>query len=280
MTSHPDSDDSPVQLSTEGPTLPGPQDSENLEKLEAMLLNAQRFEDISKLAGDIAHDLNNLLAPIRMATELLQRKLDDEALQRYVGIIETSTTRARAVIQDILSFSKDSESQTRELIDVNPLLQELEDLVRSTFPKDLEFRFLYQSDAPQVEMDPHQLHRSILNLLVNARDAIEGPGAIQVRVSTHDIEMRVCVGKRCLVPGRYVCISVSDSGCGIPGHLREKIFDPFFTTKAKEQGTGLGLASVFGLVARAGGFIDLESEEGKGSCFHLFLPEAGSAQEN
>jgi signal transduction histidine kinase len=251
---------------------------EDRRKLEAMLLNAQRFEDTAKLAGSIAHDLNNLLAPIRMATELLKRKLEDSSVDRYVEIIDTSTARARAVIQEILSYSGESESSESEIVDVNPLVKELEEMVSETFPESITLNFEYQESAPPVRMDPHQLHRSILNLLVNARDAIEGGGTIGVRVSTHDVEMSVCVGERCLIPGRYACISVADDGSGIKQEIREQIFAPFFTTKPKEKGTGLGLASVFGIVARAGGFIDLESTEGEGSTFHVYLPEAD--QEN
>jgi O-6-methylguanine DNA methyltransferase len=250
------------------------QDSEDRRKLEAMLVNAQRFEDTAKLAGDIAHDLNNLLAPIRMATELLKRKLDDPSVNRYIEIIETSTSRARSVIQEILAYARESETSGSELIDVNPLLHELEKMAIDTFRKEIRIEFKYQEDAPLVELDPHQLHRSILNLLVNAEDAISGSGTIKVEVSTQDIEMQVRVGERCMLPGRFVCISVSDTGSGIKPDIRDKIFNPFFTTKPKEKGTGLGLSSVFGIAARAGGYIDLDSVEGEGTSFHLFLPEA------
>ena len=253
---------------------PEQQDSEDVRKLEAMLLNAQRFEDIARLAGNIAHDLNNLLAPIRMATELLKRKLEDPSVERYVDIIETSTERARSVIQEILGFSRETEGSVARKISVQPVLQELEKLVQETFPPEIGITFEYPANAPQVKIDPDRLHRAVLNLLVNARDAIGGSGSIRVRMSTHDVEMRICVGERCLIPGRYVCISVADTGDGIAPDIRHKIFDPFFTTKPKEKGTGLGLASVVGIITRAGGFIDLESEEGKGATFHLFLPQA------
>ena len=273
MNLPPESDPTSPVANNDTPPLPAIQETEDLRKLEAMLLNVQRFEDIAKLAGDIAHDLNNLLAPIRMATELLKRKMDNPDLNRYVEIIETSTGRARSVIREILAFSRESESAESKVIDVNPLLEELEQMARETFPSTIETVFEYQKEAPKVELDPHQLHRSILNLIVNARDAIGDQGNIHVRVSTHDVEAQVCIGQRCFVPGRYVCISVKDTGCGIKPEIREQIFDPFFTTKPKEKGTGLGLASVFGIVARAGGFIDLESVEGKGSTFHVYLPE-------
>jgi signal transduction histidine kinase len=247
---------------------------EDLHKLEEMLLNAQRFEDTAKLAGSIAHDLNNLLAPIRMATEMLKRKLEDDSVDRYVEIIETSTGRARSVIQEILTFSRESDGTDVQIIDVNPLLHEIENMIRDTFEPEVDLDFEYQPGSPLVKLDPHQLHRSVLNLLVNAKDSLDGKGSIKVRVSTHDLEVNVCVAKRCLIPGRYVCISISDSGCGISDDIREEIFTPFFTTKPKEKGTGLGLSSVFGIVSRAGGFIDLESVVGEGSTFHVFLPEA------
>lgn len=276
MNSRPETKEVSPSVSGNTPAMPELQTSEDHRKLEAMLLQAQRVEDIAKLAGDIAHDLNNLLAPIRMATELLKKKTEDPALDRYVEIIQTSTGRARSVIQEILTFSRESEAADCQVMDVNPLLQELENIIRETFPDTINLAFEYQESAPRVEMDPHQMHRSVLNLLVNAKDAVNEEGDIGVRVSTHDVEMRVCVGERCLIPGRYTCISVSDNGTGIKKEIRDKIFDPFFTTKPKEKGTGLGLASVFGIVARAGGFIDLESTESEGSTFHIFLPEAGN----
>lgn len=255
-------------------TPPGDAEAARRRKLETMLLRAQRFEDIAKLAGDIAHDLNNLLAPIRMATQLLKRKLEDVTLDRYVDIIETSTGRARSVIQEILAFSRETEPENGDPIDIRPLLKELEKMVRETFPERIELEFQHASEPPPLAMDPTQFHRAILNILVNARDAIKGSGRILVKVSTHDLEMQVRVGNRMLLPGKFVCVSISDTGCGISEEIREQIFDPFFTTKPKDKGTGLGLASVYGIVARAGGFIDLESTVGKGSTFHIFLPRA------
>lgn len=243
------------------------------QKLEAMLLKAQRFEDIARMAGDIAHDLNNLLAPIGMSTQLLKRKLPDDSLARYVDIIETSTGRARSVIQEILSFSRETEGGEAEVIPLGPLLEEIEKMVHETFPGRIQATFNYASTGPKVRIDPNQLHRAILNILVNARDAIQGSGKIILRESVHDLDMEVSVGDRHLLPGSYVCIAISDTGSGIPEDIRDKIFDPFFTTKPKEKGTGLGLASVYGIVARAGGFIDLESTPGKGSTFHIYLPQ-------
>lgn len=241
-------------------------------KLEEMLIKAQRFEDISKLSGDIAHDLNNLLAPIRMATELLKRKTDDDSLTRYIEVIETSTGRARAVIQEILAFSRESGGGEPKRLNVARILGELETLARETFPKRIRIKTEFKADSPMVEMDPTQLHRAILNLLVNARDAIGGKGTVTLGVETDRLETRVVTGNRELVPGLYVCISVSDTGCGVNDDIRERIFDPFFTTKPKEQGTGLGLSSVYGIVGRSGGFVDMDSCVGEGTTFRVFLP--------
>jgi O-6-methylguanine DNA methyltransferase len=244
------------------------------QKLEAMLIKAQRFEDIAKLSGDIAHDLNNLLAPIRMATEMLKRKTADESLKRYIEIIETSTGHARSVIQEILAFSREAGNGEPRRIRVADVLRELAKTTRTTFPKRIGIRTAIKSDAATVEMDPTQLHRAVLNLLVNARDAIGGKGTITIAMDTDTLETQVAAGNRELVPGSYVCISISDTGCGINEDIRDRIFDPFFTTKPKEQGTGLGLASVYGIIARSGGFVDVESVVGEGTTFRVFLPQS------
>lgn len=248
---------------------------ENRRRMELLLMNAERFESIANLAGNIAHDLNNLIAPIRMATQLLRRKAEEPALDRYVEIIEDSTSRARSVIQQILSFSKDTNHGDFKIVKVEEVLGELERLAIETFPERLEIRFNYESSLPEIEIDPTQLHQALLNMMVNARDAIEGGGRISLYAGLRNVDIKVSVGGRSLQPGSYVCLSVSDTGCGMDAETQQKIFDPFFTTKPKEQGTGLGLASVYGIIARAGGFIDVESAEGEGTTFHVFLPPHG-----
>ena len=248
---------------------------ENRRRMELLLMNAERFESIASLAGNIAHDLNNLIAPIRMATQLLRRKAEDPALARYVEIIEDSTARARSVIQQILSFSKETNQSDFKPVRVEEVLQELERLASETFPQRLEIDCEYDSDLPEIEIDPTQLHQALLNMMVNARDAIEGKGRIALHASLRYFDVKVSVGGRSLQPGSYVCVSVSDTGCGIDAATQQKIFDPFFTTKPKEQGTGLGLASVYGIIARAGGFIDLESNPGEGTTFYIYLPPRG-----
>lgn len=255
-------------------------DLENRRRLELLLLNADRFKGIAQMAGNIAHDLNNLLAPIRMATQLLHRKANDPALNRYVDIIEDSTSRARSVIQQILSFSKSTERGDVREVAVCDVLKELEKIACETFPKRIQTSFSCASGLPAVSMDPTQLHQAVLNMLINARDAIDGAGEIDVRAELSEVSMAVTIGDRSLEPGSYVRIAIRDTGCGMPPETMQHIFDPFFTTKPKEQGTGLGLASVYGIIARAGGFIDLKSEVGEGTTFFLYIPQQGQSGTN
>jgi signal transduction histidine kinase len=251
---------------------------EEKRRLETILMNAQRFADITHIAGSVAHDLNNLLSPIRMSVELLRRKLDDASLDRYVEIIEDSTSRARSVVKQLLSFAKDTDRGAIEPVDVNAVLEELRKLVETTFPKGIKATFTLEPQLPQPLMNPGQLHQALLNILINARDAMQGKGNLDVTSSLSQVQLRVTVGDRHLEPGSYVRISIRDNGCGMPPDVQERIFDPFFTTKGRDSGTGLGLASVYGIIASCGGFIDLESTVGKGSTFHVFLPTITLAQ--
>lgn len=253
---------------------------ENRRRLELLLMNADRFKGIAQMAGTIAHDLNNLLAPIRMATQLLHRKANDPSLNRYVDIIEDSTSRARSVIQQILSFSKSTEKGDLREVKVADVMQELERITSETFPKRIRTSFTCDAKLPPVTIDPTQLHQACLNMLINARDAIDGAGQIDVKADLTEVKMAVSIGDRSLEPGSYIRIAISDTGCGMDENTLQHIFDPFFTTKPKEQGTGLGLASVYGIIARAGGFIDLDSTQGKGTIFYLYLPPKGQTGTN
>lgn len=256
----------------------GHQGLEDRRKLEALLIKAQRFEGIGKLAGGIAHDLNNLLAPIRMACEILARKNDNNDLARYIDIIQSSTDRARGVIQQILSFSRGSGDENVEILEPDVVLRDLENIVRETFPKRLSIEFDYNGDLPRLRIDSNELHQALLNLLINARDATKDSGVISVKVTRQHFSLRMKVGDKVFNPGAYFSVEITDNGVGIPKEIQSRIFDPFFTTKGKGHGTGLGLASAFGIIANAGGFIDLNSELGKGSKFTVFLPEASNIE--
>jgi signal transduction histidine kinase len=251
----------------------GQQRLEERRKIEAILIKAQRFEGIGKLAGGMAHDLNNLLAPIRMATELLQRKCTDGDVAKYLSIIQASTDRARGVIQQVLSFSRNAVDEgDPRTINPEEVLRDLENIAHETFPKRIETQFVIARDCGHVRITPTSLHQVLLNLLINARDAIPEEGRITVHCRSREFAIGIKLGDRSFEPGRYVCIQVSDTGVGIAPDIRARIFDPFFTTKPKGQGTGLGLASAYGITVQAGGFMDVHSEVGKGSTFTVFLP--------
>lgn len=254
------------------------QSIEDRRRLEALLIQAQRFEGIGKLAGGMAHDLNNLLAPIRMACEILERKNSQQELKRFIEIIQSSCDRARGVIQQILAFSRESESSEVEVIQPAIVLRDLENIVKETFPKRIRLRFDYTGPLPMVRIESTRLHQVLLNLMINARDAIRESGTISIRANRRRFSLRMKVGDQVFHPGDYLCVEVLDSGVGIPREIRSRIFDPFFTTKGKGQGTGLGLASAFGIIANGGGFIDLVSDIGKGSLFTVYLPEATDAE--
>lgn len=246
---------------------------EDRRRLERLLIRAQRFEGIGKLAGGIAHDLNNLLAPIRMATELLNRKISDDKLSNFIDIIQDSTDRARGIIQQILTFSRDGgDYDEKDILKVSDCLLELEKIVKETFPPRIQSQFIVEEPLPRIQIPSGRFHQAILNLLINARDAIKKNGQIKVRAYHHHLPVGITLGDRSINAGDYVCIDVIDTGSGIPPENRERIFDPFFTTKAKEEGTGLGLASVHGIILDAGGFIDVKSVVGKGSRFQVYLP--------
>lgn len=245
---------------------------EEKRKLESILHNAQRLADITQISGSVAHDLNNLLSPIRMSVELLKRKLQDDSVNRYVEIIEDSTARARAVVQQLITFAKEAEAGKQEDVDVNQILHELERMIGATFPKRLSVYFEYGDNLPTIRINSSQLHQALLNLLINARDAMPGNGCLKVSSSCHLQSVEVSVTGRTLYPGPYVTISIQDSGCGIPKEIQDRIFEPFFTTKEKDRGTGLGLPSVAGIITAAGGYIDMSSVVGKGSTFTVCLP--------
>jgi PAS domain S-box-containing protein len=238
------------------------------KRLETQFLRAQRLESIGSLASGVAHDLNNILTPIRMATGLLKLKLDpaDEQGQRLLSILETNALRGAHLVRQVLGFSRGYDG---EEIAIHPaqVAREVAQIVTETFPKSIHFARAFAEDLWTVAGDPTHLHQVILNLCLNARDAMPAGG-------------RLTLGLRNEVIGgcNYVVISVADTGCGIPPALRERIFEPFFTTKEKDQGTGLGLSTVQGIVQALGGFIEVESREDEGSTFIVRLPADAAAE--
>jgi PAS domain S-box-containing protein len=241
------------------------------KKLEAQFLRAQRMESIGTLAGGIAHDLNNILAPILMSIDLLKTPSDREETDKILATIETSAKRGADIVRQVLSFARGVEGERLE-IQPKHLLNDLERIIKNTFPKDIRLYFEVPGDIWTLLGDPTQIHQVLLNLCVNARDAMPNGGSLTVGVENCVLNEAYETLNIQVKPGRYVKIRVTDSGMGIPPGLIGKIFEPFFTTKDLSKGTGLGLSTVMAIVKSHGGTISVYSEQGKGTSFTIYLP--------
>ncbi|MDX1953018.1 MAG: PAS domain S-box protein [Verrucomicrobiota bacterium] len=242
------------------------------KKLEAKFLRAQRMESIGTLAGGIAHDLNNILAPILMSVELLQAHVpNNEESHSLLSTVRNSAQRGADLVKQVLSFARGVEGKK---MTINPLhiLRDIQVIIRDTFPKNITFHLDSEHDLWTVTGDPTQLHQVLMNLCVNARDAMPNGGQLSVSLKNIVLDDVYAGMNPDSVAGSYLLIQVSDTGVGIPPGIREKIFDPFFTTKDIGRGTGLGLSTVLALVKSHGGFISVYSEVGKGSKFKVYLP--------
>ena len=240
-------------------------------KLETQLLRTQRMESIGTLTGGIAHDLNNVLSPILMGAELLNfSKLDDSA-RKTVGAIANSAQHGASLVRQLLAFARGTEGE-RAVVQMRPLLADLEILLRQTLPNSIELGLACAPDCRPVLADATQLKQVVLNLCINARDAMPAGGAITI--TTEDVLVDAALARSLPEgrPGEHLRISVADTGTGMPPEVIEKIFDPFFTTKEVGKGTGLGLSTVRGIAKGHGGFLQVESEVGNGTTFHLYLP--------
>jgi two-component system cell cycle sensor histidine kinase/response regulator CckA len=238
---------------------------------EAVMLRAQRLESLGTLAGGIAHDLNNVLAPIMMSIALLKLKVTDESSQRVLGMLEKNAERGAQLIRQVLAFGRGAEG---ERVPIQPILiaREIGQIIEDTFPKSLAFELAGQKSTWAVSGDPTQLHQVLLNLCVNARDAMPNGGRITVGLENAVVDETFASMNHGAKPGPYVVISVTDTGAGIPIGVRDRIFEPFFTTKELGKGTGLGLSTSLGIVQSHGGFISLSTDVGKGSVFKIYLP--------
>ena len=240
-------------------------------KLEQQFLRAQRLESIGTLAGGIAHDLNNILAPISMAVELLKMRVTDGRSTELLDTIATSAKRGADVVGQVLSFARGIEGNRVE-IHPRQLILEIEGILRDTFRKDIAMEVRASRDLWAIHGDPTQLHQVLLNLCVNARDAISGPGKITISADSVEIDASFAAMNLEAKEGPHVCIKVEDTGEGISPDNIEKIFDPFFTTKSVGKGTGLGLSTTLAIVKSHGGFIRTYSEPGVGTRFRVYLP--------
>ncbi len=247
------------------------------KRIEQQLLRTQRMESLGTLAGGIAHDLNNVLAPILVSIELLRLDERDPERLTVLASLEDSARRGADLVRQVLSFARGIEGE-RVLTNLHHLARELQQIVRDTFPKNIEFRLESARDLWTVSADPTQMHQVMMNLCVNARDAMPEGGRLTLGLRNFEVDDIFAGMNPDARPGPYVIIKVEDTGTGIPANIQERIFDPFFTTKEFGKGTGLGLATVLTIVKSHGGFIHLYSEPGKGTKFKVYLP-AGATPE-
>jgi PAS domain S-box-containing protein len=240
-------------------------------KLEQQYLRAQRLESIGTLAGGIAHDLNNVLAPIMLAISLLTKDEKDEKRLGILSIIDSSAKRGADMVRQVLSFARGVEGQ-RLPVQVPNLLREIEKIINDTFLKNIQVITTFQPDIWMVSGDSTQLHQVLLNLCVNARDAMPDGGTLTLTVENAMLDEHFAALHIEAKPGPYVVIGVEDTGTGIPQEFMDKIFEPFFTTKEVGKGTGLGLSISMAVVKSHSGFMGVYSEPGKGTAFKLYLP--------
>lgn len=241
------------------------------KQLEQQFLRAQRMESIGTLAGGIAHDLNNLLAPIMMGVELLRFRDLDPKMTHMVENMERSAKRAASLVRQVLSFARGVDG-VRAPIQIRHIMQEVGSIIESTFPKNITLLHNDASDLWPVVSDPTQLNQVLLNLCVNARDAMPKGGCLTLQSENVVLDESYCAGNPGVTAGPYVVMKVTDTGCGIPKEIVDRIFDPFFTTKDPGKGTGLGLSTVLGIVRSHGGFVQVQSAPGKGTTFKVHLP--------
>jgi PAS domain S-box-containing protein len=247
------------------------------KKIEAQFLRTQRMESIGTLAGGIAHDLNNVLSPIMMSVEVLKTKYVDEQCQRMLSILETSARRGADMVRQVLTFARGVEGE-RVLLQPRHLLKDVGKIICDTFPKTIQFK----SEIPDVLWpllgDATQLHQVLVNLAVNARDAMPDGGTLTISAENHIIESDLEFQGMHIMPGFFVLLRVTDTGTGIPPDVLDKIFEPFFTTKEPGTGTGLGLSTVLGIVKSHGGFVQVQTEVNQGTTFSIYLPAQESLE--
>ncbi|MCF8111915.1 MAG: response regulator, partial [Desulfobacteraceae bacterium] len=250
------------------------------KELEDQLQQAQKMESIGTLAGGIAHDFNNILFPIIGYTELAMQDLPEESQARQnLEKVMKSADRAKSLVQQILNFSRQSANEPAEPVYIQPVIKETLKLLKNTIPSSIEIKSRIRQDTGKTVVNLARIHQVIMNLCTNAYHAMENIDAGRLEVDLRQVEIteETSPGYRNLTPGQYLCVTVSDTGCGITPEIIDKIFEPYFTTKEQEKGTGLGLSVSYGIVKNAGGTIRAESTPGKGSTFSVFLPVAEEA---
>lgn len=250
------------------------------KELETQFLRSQRMESIGTLVGGIAHDLGNLLVPVLLGVQVLEKRFEeDPATTRTLQMISRSAQRGADMVKQVLAFARGVEG---ERVPMNPgqVIREIERISLETFPREISFMVEVPDEVWMVKGDATQIQQVLMNLTVNARDAMPDGGRITVTVENVDVgkeHMRTNIEAK---PGPHVCITVTDTGEGIPPDVRDKMFEPFFTTKPVGKGTGLGLSTVYSIVKSHNGFVYVYSSPGQGTTFRIFIPATGDSVAN
>ena len=247
------------------------------KQLEEQLREASKLQSIGILAGGIAHNFNNILGIILAYASMLRRERENRVrYQEGIEAIQKTVERGAALVRQLLTFARKTDVML-ETVDVNATIQELATMISETFPKTVSFALLLAEDLPSVRIDHNQLHQALLNLCVNARDAMFGEGNLTIRTRlTQSSHLARRFPKA--AEGEYVAIEISDTGVGIDESIKHKIFEPFFTTKEVGKGTGLGLSVVYGIIESQKGFIDVQTLVGKGTTFAIYLPAVSQGE--
>lgn len=247
-------------------------DVSDRHRLEEQFFQAQKMESVGRLAGGVAHDFNNMLSVILGYSEIGLTKVDSASLlSTYLQEISNAGHRARQITQQLLAFAR-QQTVAPMVLDLNATIEEMLKMLRRLIGEDIDLAWKPASDLWPVKIDPSQVDQILVNLCVNARDAINDVGKIIIETQNVVFDQLYCEDHLDSIPGEFVRLAVSDNGCGMDREVLENIFEPFFTTKGLGSGTGLGLAMVYGIVKQNGGFVNVYSEPGKGAGFHVYLP--------
>jgi signal transduction histidine kinase/DNA-binding response OmpR family regulator len=242
------------------------------KQMEDHILRNQRMDSIGSLAGGIAHDLNNVLAPILMASELLMLSETDPSSRSILQTIHQSAHRGARLIKQLLTFARGTGEAAHKLVELGPMIEQLQKVLGQTFPSNITIQLNVASDLSPILADDTQIDQVLLNLCVNARDAMPDGGVISISVANVTIDELQASGRQDAKPGPYLQLAVGDTGTGISQAVLDRMYEPFFTTKPPGKGTGLGLSTILGIIKAHGGFIEVKTKVGQGTVFNVFLP--------
>lgn len=243
------------------------------EKLQGQLLQAQKMDSVGRLTGGVAHDFNNILSVILGYTGMaIEQTQPDAPIYTYLERIQEAGRRSAEIIRQLLAFSR-QQTIAPKALNLNTTVDGMVKMLQRLIGENIHLAWIPASSLPSIYIDPSQIDQMLINLCVNARDAIDGVGTVTIETRAVTVDAEYCMQNAGFIPGDYVMLSVSDNGCGMLPEVMEKIFEPFYTTKGLGEGTGLGLATVYGIVKQNQGFINVYSEPDKGTTFRIYIPQ-------